>query len=256
MSTTTTVLPERDVHSLRGRNALVIGGSRGIGRATALALARAGAGVAVNYVTAQDRAREVVEAVEGLGATAVALRADLGDPAQVETLFAEADAALGGLDIVVVNAAATSFGPLDGVEPAEFDRVFAVNVRGFLVALQQAARRVRDGGRIITVSTVATTDAWPGSGVYAASKIAGEQLTLVLAKELGARGITVNSVAPGLTDTDGMVMPPEAVEAAKAQTPLGRIAQPDDIADVIVFLASDAGRWINAQRIRAAGGLR
>lgn len=240
---------------LNGKNALITGASRGIGRATALALTALGANVAVNYLSDKHSADEVVEAAAGHRGRAIAVQADVSRVEEIERLFDTVETELGPLDLVVWNAAAISFGPIIETDLTELERLVAMNLTGVFVGLQHAGRRVRDGGRIVTISSGATKFSGPGSGIYSATKAAGEQLTLVLAKELGPRRITVNSVSPGLTNTDGMVMPPEAVQQAIAQTPLGRLGEPDDVADVIAYLLTDQARWVTGQRINAGGGL-
>jgi 3-oxoacyl-[acyl-carrier protein] reductase len=234
---------------------LITGSSRGIGRATALAAAAMGANVAVNYLSDKQSADEVVETAADHGGRAVAVQADVSRVDDIARLFQSAEAELGPLDFVVWNAAAITFGPIADADLTEFDRVVAMNLAGVFAGLQHAARRVRDGGRIITISSGATKFSGAGSGLYSATKAAGEQLTVVLAKELGSRGITVNSVSPGLTNTDGMVMPPEAVDQAVAQTPLGRLGEPADVADVIAYLLTNRARWVTGQRVNAGGGL-
>jgi 3-oxoacyl-[acyl-carrier protein] reductase len=240
---------------LRGKNALITGASRGIGRAIALRLGEEGAHVAVNYATNVEAADAVVRALRARGNHAVALQADMSRPDDVADLFDRAEAALGQLDIVVNNAGAVTFGPIAEASLAEFEQVLALNALGNFRSLQEAARRIRAGGRIINISTGGTVVPSAGAGLYAASKAALEQLSAALAKELGARQITVNVVLPGLTQTDGLVMDPETVAQMVAMTPLGRVGEPDDVAAVVAFLASDDARWLTGQSLRAAGGL-
>ena len=239
---------------LAGKVALVTGASRGIGRATALRLGRAGACVVVNYATNADKAREVVATIEDGGGKAVAVQADISQRTDVIRLFEQAQEAFGGLDIVVNNAGAYLAKPLTDVTETEFDQIFALDARGTFFALQEAARRVRTGGRIINISSSQTVTANPNQSVYAASKAAVEQFGLALAKELGSRQITVNNVLAGITETDGLAIPEPDKQYLVQSTPLGRLGQPDDIAEVVGFLASPAGRWINAQNIRVNGG--
>lgn len=242
----------------KGRGAVVTGGSRGIGRAVVERLCADGFEVVFSYVAHEAAAEEVVSGVREAGGTAYAVRADLGDPAAAEELMAGAESRLGGLD-VLVNNAALSHGPTTLAETGDelFDAVFAVNTRAVFRTLRYAARRMRDGGRIITVSSVNTARPARGIGAYAASKAAIEQLTVVAAQELGPRGITANVVSPGATDTELLrsVNPPEALEAVAGLTPLGRLGRPADVADVVAFLAGPDGRWMTAQNLRATGGL-
>jgi 3-oxoacyl-[acyl-carrier protein] reductase len=237
------------------KHAIVTGGSRGIGRATALALGRAGAAVTVNYRADAGAARAVVDALAELGARGHAVQADITDPAQARRLLADAQDALGTPDVLVLNAGVPGFGAVDDVTDAEFDRVFAAPLRGMFALLQEGARRLSDGGRIVVVSSGAAVSPGPGAALYGAAKGAADYWSTVLAKELGPRGITVNSVMPGLTDTDGMILPKERADAMVAATPLGRLGQPDDVAAVVAFLASDDARWVTGQRFAASGGL-
>jgi 3-oxoacyl-[acyl-carrier protein] reductase len=237
------------------KHAIVTGGSRGIGRAVALALGRAGAAVTVNYRSDADAARAVVDALAGLGVRGHAVQADITDPAQARRLLADAQDALGTPDVLVLNAGVPGFGAVDDVTDAEFDRVFAAPLRGMFALLQEGARRLSDGGRIVVVSSGAAVSPGPGGALYGAAKGAADYWTAVLAKELGPRGITVNSVMPGLTDTDGMILPKEQADAMVAATPLGRLGRPDDVAAVVAFLASDDARWVTGQRFAASGGL-
>jgi 3-oxoacyl-[acyl-carrier protein] reductase len=244
-----------DVGTLDGKVAIVTGASRGIGRAVAERLGGDGARVVVNYVQNAGKAQEVVEAIEAAGSQAFAVRADVGRLEDVRRLFQTAEERFGGVDLVVNNASVSVFKPHAEVSEEEFDRVFALIARGTFFALQEAAKRLRDGGRIVNISSGGTVTGGPGAGLYLGAKAAVEQFSLALAKELGPRAITVNAVLPGLTDTDGMIMPPEAVEQAVNMTPLGRLGQPEDVADVVAFLAGEDGRWMTGQLVRAGGGL-
>ncbi|MEO1349003.1 MAG: SDR family oxidoreductase, partial [Cyanobacteria bacterium J06635_15] len=157
---------------------------------------------------------------------------------------------------IVVNVAGVSvFKPHQQLTDEDFDRVFGVNARGAMYVLQEAANRLTEGGRIVQFSTGGTQMAVPGGGIYAASKAAGERFAFALAKELGSRQITVNVVSPGVTDTDGLIMPPEAVNQLIEQTPLGRLGQPQEVADVVAFLVSDDARWMTGQNLQANGGI-
>lgn len=241
--------------TLTGKNAIVTGASRGIGRAIALRLAEHGATVAINYVAGERAAVDTATTIERAGGKAIVVQADVGVHADIVRMFEDVEQRLGGLDIVVASAGVSVFAPHATVTAEDFDRVFAVNARGVFFTLQEAARRIRDRGRIVHVSTAGTAMPYPAAGVYAGSKAAAERFVASLAKELGGRGITVNSVSPGATETDGLVMPKEAVDVLVAQTPLGRLGQPDDIADVVAFLVGEQGRWMTGQNLRATGGV-
>jgi 3-oxoacyl-[acyl-carrier protein] reductase len=244
-----------DVGTLDGKVAIVTGASRGIGRAIAERLGREGAKVVVNYVQNAGKAEEVVEAVEASGSQAVAVQSDMGRVEDARRLFQTAEERFGGVDVAINNASISVFKPHAEVSEEEFDQVFGLIARGTFFALQEAAKRLRDGGRIVSISSGGTVTGGPGAGLYLGAKAAVEQFSLALAKELGPRGITVNAVLPGLTDTDGMIMPAEAVEQAVNMTPLGRLGQPEDVADVVAFLVSEDGRWMTGQLVRAGGGL-
>ena len=241
--------------TLDGKVAIVTGASRGIGRAVAERLGRDGAKVVVNYMQNAAKAQEVVEAVEASGSRAIAVQSDIGKVEDVRRLFRTADERFGGVDAVINNASISIFKPHTEVDEEEFDRVFGLVARGTFFALQEAAKRLRDGGRIVNISSGGTVTGGPMAGLYLGAKAAVEQFSLALAKELGPRGITVNAVLPGLTDTDGMIMPPEAVEQAVSMTPLGRLGQPEDVAGVVAFLVGEDGRWMTGQLVRAGGGL-
>lgn len=243
-----------------GRTALVTGASRGIGQAIAVRLAAQGATVAVHFGTDAEGAAATVEEIEAGGGAAFAVAAQLGTDDDVETLFAGVEAGLAGrpLDILVNNAAAAPAGPLGVTTRLEFDRLFAVNVRAPYFVVQRALPLLRDGGRIINVSSVATRMATPAQTSFAMTKGAIETMSRTLANELGVRGITVNAVAPGATRTatnGASFEAPGLAEFIAAATALDRLGGPEDVADVVVFLASDAARWITGQVIDASGGL-
>ncbi|WP_405792303.1 SDR family NAD(P)-dependent oxidoreductase [Streptomyces sp. NBC_01506] len=243
-----------------GRTALVTGASRGIGQAIASKLAARGVTVAVHFGTDKDGATATVDEIERAGGTAFAVGAVLGVDDDVETLFAGVEAQLAGrpLDILVNNAAATPAGPLGVTTRAQFDHLFAVNVRAPYFIIQRALPLMRDGGRIVTVSSVATRMANPTQTSFAMTKGAVETMSLTLANELGARGITVNAVAPGATRTatnGSSFEAPGLAEFIAGTTALDRLGGPDDVADVVAFLASDAARWITGQVIDTSGGL-
>ncbi|MDF2441393.1 MAG: 3-oxoacyl-[acyl-carrier protein] reductase [Abditibacteriota bacterium] len=241
---------------LSEKTALITGASRGIGRAVALRLAREGARVLVHFNRDQSAAQSVVQEIEGAGGRALAVSANLSEISAVRALFAQLPDAYAQLDIVVNNAGAASFAPLPEVSVDEFDALFNLNVRGLFFVTQEAVLRLNDGGRIINISSGITRVNAAGGSVYAATKSAVEAFTRCWAAELGARRITVNTVSPGMTETDLMreVVPPQALEGIVAQTLLGRLGQPDDIADVVAFLCSDQARWLTAQNLLANGG--
>ncbi|MFF4499095.1 SDR family oxidoreductase [Streptomyces sp. NPDC001401] len=229
------------------------GASRGIGRAIAAGLAANGAAVAVGYVNSEDRARETVRAITEEGGTAVAIGADLSRPAEVLRLFDEAEKALGSPDIVVANAADALVKPLAECTEEDYDRIFDTNTKGVFFTLREAARRLRDGGRIIVTSTGGTKMFFTDTSLYLGSKGAVEQFVRVLSREVGPRGITVNAISPGFTDTD--LLPDRDREVAAGMSPFGRVGAPGDVADVAVFLAGPQARWVTGQNVGAGGGV-
>ncbi|MDW8805215.1 SDR family oxidoreductase [Streptomyces scabiei] len=246
---------------LTGRTALVTGASRGIGRAAAIRLAAEGTLVAVHYAESKDAAGDVVAAIESDGGRAFAVRARLGVPGDVDELFGALEPALldrtgrTDLDILVNNAGVMGGTDPATTTPADFDRLFAVNARAPFFLIQRALENMPDGGRIINVSSGLTRCANPGEIVYAMSKGALEQLALHFAKVLGPRGITVNSVAPGITRNDNPVFrDPGTVEQMAGLSAFGRIGEPEDVADVVAFLATDEARWITGSFVDATGG--
>jgi 3-oxoacyl-[acyl-carrier protein] reductase len=242
--------------SLQGKVAIVTGASRGIGRAIALRLAKDGAAVVVNYAGSEPQAREVVAAIEKAGGQALAVRADVSKVAQVVRLFDATFERFGRLDILVNNAGVILYKPVSDVTEEEFDRLMGINVKGTFFACQQAARRMADGGRIINLSSSTTALMMPKYGAYVASKGAVEQLTHILAKELGPRQITVNAVSPGPTDTElfSQDKTEEEKQRIAQMAALGRLGQPQDIADVVAMLCTEDARWITGQNVRANGG--
>lgn len=243
---------------LTGKVAIVTGGSRGIGRAITERLGQDGATVVVNYAQNSEKAQEVVSAIVARGGQALAVQAKINQVADVRRLFQETVDHFGQLDILVNNAGTSPFPYTLLVEVTEdkFDEVFALNAKGVFFAMQEAARRMAADGRIVNISSVGTIFSSAGYAVYGGSKGAVEQFTLSAAKELGGRGITVNTVSPGATDTElyHKIVPPDMQDQAVRATPLGRVGQPQDIADVVAFLVSEEARWLTGQNIRAAGG--
>ncbi len=239
-------------HSLRGKTALVTGGSRGIGRAIALGLASHGAAVVIGFLKNDARANEVVKSIVDAGGKAVAVAADLSQLGEVTRLFDDAERAVGRLDIVAANAADILVKPLAECSEADYDRIFNTNSKGVFFTLKEAARRLKDGGRILVTSTGGTKLFFPGQSLYLGSKGAVEQFVRCLAWELGARGITVNAISPGPTETD--MMQNRYRDKAADLSPFHRIGDPREVADVAVFLASDAARWVTGQNLGAGGG--
>lgn len=243
---------------LQNKIALVTGGSRGIGAGIVRRLAAEGAKVIVNYANRADAAEQVVAEITTAGGEAIALQADMGDLEAIRRLFAEIKARYGRLDILVNNAAVAEFLPLDAITPEHLQRQFAVNVYGPVFAMQEATRLFdAAGGRIINISSSITIGPAPGASAYSATKAALENFTRAFAHELGSRGVTVNAIAPGTTETDMLnaVMSAEMQQKMIANTALGRLGTPDDIAHVVAFLASDEGYWVTGQTIHASGGL-
>jgi len=241
--------------SSHNKVAIVTGGSRGIGRAITERLARDGATVVVNYAQNQQKADETVAAVKAAGGQALAKQGDSANIADVRRLFEQSAAELGGVDIVVANAGVFWAVSTADCSEEQYDRMFAINTRGVFFLLQQAARHLRPGGRIICVSTGATRMALPGAGLYCASKAAVEQLVRALAVELAPRGITVNTISPGFTDTDMLASGgPEFQQYGASLSPFKRLGTPAEIANVVGFLASSEAAWITGQNIQVSGG--
>jgi len=242
---------------LKGKVALVTGASRGIGRAIALRLARDGAAVAVNFASNTAEAQKTAAEITAAGGTAVAIRADIGRVAEVVRMFDETLARFGKLDILVNNAGIMFIKPIGDVTEADFDRIFDINVKGTFFACQQAALRLADGGRIINFSSSTTARFMPNYNAYVATKGAVEQLTRSLAKELGPRGITINTVSPGPTETDLFMTgkTPQEIEFMARQSAFNRLGQPGEIAETVAFLAGPGATWISGQNVRVNGGL-
>ena len=236
--------------TLTGKTAIVTGGTRGIGRAIVERLARDGATVVFSYKDNKAAADELVERLDGV----IAVRADQQDLASLDALF---EPVAGGLDILVNNAATGPTVLVQDVTADDFDHVMTVNAKYPLLAMRRAAPLLRDHGRIINISTLNTAVVGPGLALYAGSKAALELFTAVAAREFGPRGITVNTVSPGATDTDLLRAnnPPDSLDRAVALTALGRLGEPADIANVVAFLAGPDAQWVTGQNIRATGGL-
>jgi 3-oxoacyl-[acyl-carrier protein] reductase len=242
--------------TLKGKVSIVTGASNGIGRAIAQRLAQESASVVVNYGKSADKAKQVVADIEARGAKAVAIQADMSTIADARRLVAEAIKRFGRLDILVNNAGMFIGKALAETTEEDFDRIFALNAKGPYFAMQEAARVISDGGRIVNISTDGTHLGFPGATAYLGSKGALEQFTRGLAYELAPRGVTVNTVSPGFTDTDMLRGGgPQFAELGTQMSPLKRLGTAQDIADVVAFLVSDQGRWLTGQNIHAGGGV-
>ncbi|MBY8841300.1 SDR family oxidoreductase [Streptomyces sp. SP2-10] len=241
--------------NLNGKKVLVTGGSRGIGAATARRLAQEGADVALTYVNGKDAAEAVVRDIEALGRRAVALRADSADAAEAADTVRRAAGELGGLDVLVNNAAVGLMAPLDSLSTADVDQVLAVNVRGAFLAARSAAALMADGGRIITIGSCVTARVpGPGATLYAMSKSAVVGLTKALARELAERGITANVVHPGPTDTDMNPADGPYADGQAAMTSLGRFGTADEVASMVTFLAGPEAEYVTGAEFSVDGG--
>jgi 3-oxoacyl-[acyl-carrier protein] reductase len=236
--------------SLNRKVAIVTASSRGIGRAIAQRLSREGAAVVVNYVSSPEKAEAVVQEIIAQGGQAIAIQGSVAHKVDLQRLFDETEKQFGAIDIVVNVAGVSVFKPHIELTDDDFEQVFSVNAKGAMYVLQEAAQRIKEGGRIVQFSTGGTMMPIPAGGIYAASKAAGERFAFALAKEIGYRQVTVNVVSPGVTDTDGLIMPQAAIDQLIQQTPLGRLGKPTDIADVVAFLVSDDAHWLTGQNIR------
>jgi 3-oxoacyl-[acyl-carrier protein] reductase len=249
----------RTMSDLKGKVAVVTGASKGIGAATAKALAAAGAAVVVNYASDQKGAEGVAAAITAKGGKAVAVKADVAKAADVHRLFEEAKKAFGRIDILVNNAGIYQFQALDEITEDSFHRHFNTNVLGTLLTTKEAAKQFGpNGGSVINISSVASETATPTASVYSATKGAVDTLSRVLAAELGPRKIRVNVIAPGGVETEGThaagVIGSDFEKSMISKTALGRLGQPDDIARIAVFLASDDSGWLTGERVVASGG--
>eukprot|EP00456_Euglypha_rotunda_P014706 TRINITY_DN1465_c1_g1_i14.p1 TRINITY_DN1465_c1_g1~~TRINITY_DN1465_c1_g1_i14.p1 ORF type:complete len:251 (+),score=61.61 TRINITY_DN1465_c1_g1_i14:1686-2438(+) len=246
---------------LEGKVAVVTGASKGIGASIALHMAAEGASVVVNYASSKEGADRVVDEITSKGGKAVAVKANVSKPNEIENLFNEAKKAFGKIDILVNNAGIYEFSPLSQITPEHFHKQFDLNVLGLLLASKEAVKHFgNDGGNIVNISSVVATLASPNGSVYSATKAAVDAITRSLAHELGPNKIRVNSINPGMVETEGVkssgIGESEMRKQIEAQTPLGRIGQPQDIAPAAVFLASDDSAWITGETFYISGGLR
>ena len=245
---------------LSGKVAVVTGASKGIGAAIAQTFGKAGAAVAVNYASSKADADRVVGEIVKAGGKAVAIQADVARRDDVKRLFEETKAKLGRPNILVNNAGVYRFAPLEAVTERDFHSHFDTNVLGVILAIQEAVKAFDGaGGSVINLSTIASTNPSPNSLLYSASKSAIDTITRELALELAGKGIRVNAIAPGMTETEGFAAAGLSAESAKAlgfSLPMGRLGKPEDIAQVALFLASDQSAWVTGERISASGGQR
>jgi len=254
-------MSQNSSNKLAGKVAIVTGASKGIGAAIAVQLAADGAAVVVNYASSKAGADKVVGEITAQGGKAIAVQADVAKKKDIERLFAETNKAFGQTDILVNNAGVYEFAPLEQITEEHFHKQFNLNVLGLILATQEAAKQFgASGGSVINISSVASTAAPPAASVYSATKGAVDTLTKSLAKELGPRKIRVNAINPGMVETEGVhaagFIGSDFQKEHVAQTPLGRIGQPQDIATVAAFLASTDSGWITGETILAAGGNR
>ncbi|MDR3677667.1 MAG: glucose 1-dehydrogenase [Acidobacteriota bacterium] len=246
---------------LEGKVAVVTGASKGIGASIAKHLAAEGASVVVNYATSKEGADRAVAEITGKGGKAIAVQADVSKQADIGRLFAESKRAFGKLDILINNAGVYEFSPLEGITEGHFDKQFDLNVLGLILTSQEAAKHFSpEGGSIVNISSLVSTLAPPNSSVYSATKAAVDAVTKSLAKELGPRKIRVNAINPGMVETEGWhaagFAESDMRKQVEAQTPLGRIGQPEDIAHAAVFFASSDAAWITGETLLVAGGFR
>ena len=246
---------------LKGKVAVVTGASKGIGAGIARSLAAEGAAVVVNYASSKEGADRVVAEIKDKGGKAIAVQGDVAKAADVERIFAETSKAFGRLDVLVNNAGVYEFAPLEDITETHFHRMFNTNVLGLLLATREAAKHFGpEGGSIINIGSTATELNVPTAAVYTATKSAVDAVTQVLSKELGPKKIRVNSINPGMVETEGVhaagFIGSDFQKNFEAQTPLGRIGQPDDISPIAVFLASGDSGWLTGELLVASGGLR
>jgi 3-oxoacyl-[acyl-carrier protein] reductase len=246
---------------LQGKVAVVTGASKGIGAGIAKSLAAEGAAVVVNYASSKEGADRVVNEITGKGGKAIAVKGSVANAKDIEQIFAETKKAFGKLDILVNNAGVYEFSPIETITEEQFHRHFDTNVLGLLLATREAVKHFNgDGGSIINIGSVVSQIAPPASSIYTATKGAVDAITHVLAKELGPKKIRVNSINPGMVETEGVhaagIIGSDFQKQHEAQVPLGRIGQPEDIASIAVFLASADSGWLTGELLLSSGGLR
>ena len=245
---------------LEGKVAVVTGASKGIGASIARHLGAEGASVVVNYASSKEGADKVVAEITGKGGKAIAVQGDVAKQADIDKLFSETRKKYGRLDVLVNNAGVYEFAPLEALTETQFHKIFNLNVLGLLLTTQTAAKYLGEGGSIINIGSAVSRITPPTSVVYTATKGAVDAITGVLARELGPKKIRVNSLNPGMVETEGLhsagFIGSDFEKGAVAQTPLGRIGQPEDIGPIAVFLASDDSRWLTGEQLLASGGMR
>jgi len=248
------------MNKLKGKVAVVTGASKGIGAAVARALAAEGASVVVNYVSSKQGADAVVAEIDKAGGKAVAVKGDVSKAAEAKAIVDAAVQHFGRLDVLVNNSGVYEFKPLEDITEEHFRQEFDINVLGLLLTTQAAAKHLGEGGSIVNIGSLVTRISPPASAVYTGTKGAVDAITGVLARELGPRKIRVNTVSPGMVETEGAhaagFIGSEFAANAAAQTPLGRIGQPQDIASIVTFLASDDSYWLTGEQLYASGGMR
>jgi 3-oxoacyl-[acyl-carrier protein] reductase len=243
--------------SIQNKTAIVTGGSRGIGAAIATRLGKEGFNVIVNYAGSEAAAEKVVAEIEASGGKAVVAQADVADSAAVKRMFDLAESAFGGVDVLINNAGVMKLGPLAQADDAQIESQIDINLKGPINTMREAAKRLRNDGRIVNLSSSVAALKFETYGIYAATKGAIEVLTGILAKEMRGRGVTVNAVAPGPTGTELFLdgKPGAVIEKLSKATPLERLGTPEDIANVVAFLVGPDGAWVNGQVLRANGGM-
>jgi 3-oxoacyl-[acyl-carrier protein] reductase len=248
------------MNKLKGKVAVVTGASKGIGAAIAKALAAEGASVIVNYASSKQGAEAVVAEIDKSGGKAVAVKGDVSKAAEAKAIVDAAIEHFGRLDVLVNNSGVYEFKPLEDITEEHFHQEFDVNVLGLLLTTQAASKHLGEGGSIVNIGSLVTRISPPASAVYTGTKGAVDAITGVLARELGPRRIRVNTVSPGIVETEGThaagFIGSEFAANAAAQTPLGRIGQPQDIATIVTFLASDDSHWLTGEQLYASGGMR
>lgn len=245
---------------LVGKVAVVTGASKGIGASIALQLAKEGASVVVNYSTSKEGAQKIVSEIIQKGGKAIAIQANMSNPEDIQRLFLETSQTFGKIDILINNAGVYEFAPIDDITLEHYHKIFDLNVMGLLLAIKEAIKYFGSSGNIVNISSVASTYAAANSSVYSASKAAVDALTKSLGKELGPKNIRVNSINPGMVETEGTqtagILTSDLRKKTESQTPLGRIGLPTDIAPAVVFLVSDEASWITGETLFITGGFR